>query len=142
MPLRAFSILQIVSFLILMIVCRLFSIPVYVECAFLLAIPGLQLLFAGQHPDYFVRTDYRLVRVNRLAEQKTIVPDSVPLVREDGSVNVPQLIFQLGQMLPIIFVFLFYLGLHRDTTFVIFLVLIWNCGAGIAVIFQSKKNFK
>ena len=69
MPLRAFSILQIVSFLILMIVCRLFSIPVYVECAFLLAIPGLQLLFAGQHPDYFVRTDYRLVRVNRLAEQ-------------------------------------------------------------------------
>ena len=78
MPLRAFSILQIVSFLILMIVCRLFSIPVYVECAFLLAIPGLQLLFAGQHPDYFVRTDYRLVRVNRLAEQKTIVPDSVP----------------------------------------------------------------
>ena len=57
MPLRAFSILQIVSFLILMIVCRLFSIPVYVECAFLLAIPGLQLLFAGQHPDYFVRTD-------------------------------------------------------------------------------------
>ena len=100
MPLRAFSILQIVSFLILMIVCRLFSIPVYVECAFLLAIPGLQLLFAGQHPDYFVRTDYRLVRVNRLAEQKTIVPDSVPLVREDGSVNVPQLIFQLGQMLP------------------------------------------
>ena len=53
MPLRAFSILQIVSFLILMIVCRLFSIPVYVECAFLLAIPGLQLLFAGQHPAYF-----------------------------------------------------------------------------------------
>ena len=126
----------------LTIVCRLFSIPVYVECAFLLAIPGLQLLFAGQHPDYFVRTDYRLVRVNRLAEQKTIVPDSVPLVREDGSVNVPQLIFQLGQMLPIIFVFLFYLGLHRDTTFVIFLVLIWNCVAGIAVIFQAKKNFK
>ena len=41
MPLRAFSILQIVSFLSLMIVCRVFSIPVYVECAFLLAIHRL-----------------------------------------------------------------------------------------------------
>lgn len=142
MPLRSFSALQIISFLILMVVCRLFSIPVYVDCAFLLAIPGLQLLFAGQHPDYFVRTDYRLVRVNRLAEQKTIVPDSIPVVREDGSVNVPQLIFQIGHMLPVIFVLVFFLVLHRDTTFVIFLVLIWNCVDGIVVIFQAKKNFK